>query len=284
MKHVTHPGQSGFSLVELLVVITIVAILIALVAPSLRNAREVAMQARCGAQLRSSNNAMMAYAADYREWGPTSVTWNCPSAYYDDGDNPWVDDYFGSGPNLRCPTDFPVGNTKAVGGQRWRGALISSYHMLFGLGASLNNPSTAGDHTDVWWGWRMSRPDYFTSADPTYAPVPRLSLMGRRSSYTNKARNLTYTAQLMVPSEQPLAVDGYHSGSTSTTTNYRTFYGAGPGSGSDSTPARVNRPVMHQFLEGVNVLYGDGHVAWRNDTQITYKLKLVSGNSVAVFW
>ncbi len=57
------PGASGFTLVELLVVVTIIALLIAILLPSLRKAREQAKQAVCLANLTGTSKGGMTYAA-----------------------------------------------------------------------------------------------------------------------------------------------------------------------------------------------------------------------------
>lgn len=54
----------GFTLVELLVVISIIAILMSILLPSLSGAREIAKSVHCGANLRSFTQAWMMYAGD----------------------------------------------------------------------------------------------------------------------------------------------------------------------------------------------------------------------------
>src|ERR1051326_3902444 len=67
-RRISRPG--AFTLIELLVVVAIIAILIAILLPSLRNAREQARLAKCGANLHSIGQAVTTCGAENRGYGP----------------------------------------------------------------------------------------------------------------------------------------------------------------------------------------------------------------------
>lgn len=64
--------KHGFTLVELLVVIGIIALLIAILMPALAKARKAAMDAVCLSNLRQFGNGVAMYAQDYNQYIPWS--------------------------------------------------------------------------------------------------------------------------------------------------------------------------------------------------------------------
>lgn len=138
MRH-AFPAIRGFSLIELLVVISIVAIMISLLFPALAGARESARQTNCLANLRQLGIATHLYAGDNRAWLPwkaesSSIRW-------------WtrISDYVSQEPGSPVygpATDYETFN----GGSVWSCPSTSQNFWLgygwnyLGLGASPSSP------------------------------------------------------------------------------------------------------------------------------------------------
>ena len=88
--------QGGFSLVEVLVVIAVIAILLAILMPSMNKVRESAKQLKCAVQLRQVGQAIFSYAAMNRGLTPA---WSVIHHYPDDPppEDPGQPDYSGPG-------------------------------------------------------------------------------------------------------------------------------------------------------------------------------------------
>ncbi len=63
-------GQEGFTLIELLVVVAIIALLVAILVPSLNQAREMAKRAVCAHNLRQIGLAAALYGTTFNDQIP----------------------------------------------------------------------------------------------------------------------------------------------------------------------------------------------------------------------
>ena len=65
-----NPIQNGFTLVEMLVVITIAGLLLTILLPSLSAARELSRKTVCSSQMRQMHMGVQLYMSDYNQWLP----------------------------------------------------------------------------------------------------------------------------------------------------------------------------------------------------------------------
>ena len=127
MKH-----RRGFTLVELLVVVGMIAVLIALLLPALKQSREAARRVACMANLRQLNVAAFAYHQTHRKLPMHYRTENdagYPSFIFWDQWKPYVE----NDKVLSCPGGRPVTMPLNPDGN-WDGLLrVGSYYYLGGL-------------------------------------------------------------------------------------------------------------------------------------------------------
>jgi prepilin-type N-terminal cleavage/methylation domain-containing protein len=104
-KHQEYCGRRGFTLIELLVVVAIIALLIAILIPSLSKARETSRRSACCANLHALGTATRTYAAENDDRLPNL---NAPNTVNAAGATVTLLALYKQAPNpkvYRCPSD-----------------------------------------------------------------------------------------------------------------------------------------------------------------------------------
>ncbi len=226
--------SSAFTLVELLVVIAVLALLLAILGPSLKKARDMAMEGACKSNLRLWGIGFLAYAADHKGFLPHPDGQEREVKGTDTGNEGYMDlvpPYMGDRP--RC--DYPAGQKPTHG--FWQ---CPAARGVPGLASKPNGYFSYAMNSYLAHDFSFGLP---WGADPQ----PSFLFMGRVIS----------PAQTILMFEQTL---DSHMG-----------YGGAGGLGSAGQyGAEDARAVTERHAHtlgdmGGNVLYLDGHVAWRND-------------------
>lgn len=165
--------RGGFSLIELLVVILIIAVLSALLMPALQIVRETARQMVCGSNLRQLGIAMHTYADDWEGRVPpnnitsgtsSDIRWSMALADYIKSEVPlvFIDGTRPRGP-FACPSSLNLviwGNgdfakSKATGMQPWETKTLSQLNSTMLVIADSNiRDLTPGNLGQIVWRHR----------------------------------------------------------------------------------------------------------------------------------
>lgn len=159
---------SGFTLVELLVVIGIIALLIAILLPALSKARAAANRVKCLSNVRQLHFGISLYCNDNGDWFPTSAAPADGAAYaqYNDDWIWWeanrnVDDspiakYLNTSGDalkrvLRCPADSLDDRKLYTGMLPGQGLYLYSYCINESVGVNSKVPDSAGRTKRTMW-------------------------------------------------------------------------------------------------------------------------------------
>lgn len=218
----------GFTLVELLVVISIIALLIALLLPALKQAREVAKQVKCLAQQRQVGVAFYAYSNDYQGRLPDGYNTHGSGT---SGRRAWYYYMVGPGGNYLFPTDAV--NYKAIRCTKNTGGYYGGY--------TSHHPSSAAPGMDGQFMYR----DVETIAGSTYT--------------------FTYYRLARCPAPSRFMMLADTTTGNPVTAGMWYFNTNGPGYVMGSYP---NVGIWLSHLDAANTLYVDGHAATAGPEQL----------------
>ncbi|MBI4028060.1 MAG: prepilin-type N-terminal cleavage/methylation domain-containing protein [Verrucomicrobia bacterium] len=259
------PSSPAFTLIELLVVVAIIAILAALLLPSLQQAKESAKKEQCLSNMKQIHYTLILYADDNQGWC-WPVCWEGGNVFYSYNPPPtgltywsgWMSSYFPKKDILHCPAM----DKTLVTSPPWSGynpptwAWWTTYRMM------ASRSYMSGNGTQDFYGWVAYNAS--TPASTTRMVCPNINFLER--SITGYGTGGDYVGPVYYPSaaEQAAVVDGYDPSGRWWAYPYAS-------------------PVNNHFRSnGENIVFLDGHGEWRPGSKVLPRF--LSGGTTWVYW
>ena len=247
MKRSPARPTKGFTLVELLVVIGIIALLISILLPSLNKARETANRAKCASNMHQIGLAILLYQQDNQQLYPRTIQ------SYGTADNPAPT--WGTGNTAAASTADPfVGTTSSVSNNDVSASLflllrneqIGSEVFICPSSNAQKWDFGGGSNTALnWSNWIAITSNLSYSYENPFASTTAVSY-----GWNLKNPDATYA----------IAAD-INPGRTPPNT---TFNPSNINTSSPNSQMRGGNSLNHDE-DGQNVLFGDGHAEWETN-------------------